>query len=71
MKQHKDLFTIHQMCRVLGVSESGYYARAKRSPSKRTRENERLLEQIKEIFKDSRETYGMYVRHNSDVNLCA
>ena len=46
------------MSEVLGVSESGYYAWVKRPPSKRAKENEDLLGQIKEIFQDSRGTYG-------------
>ena len=46
------------MSKVLGVSESGYYAWVKRPPSKRARENEKLLAQIKEVFEESRRTYG-------------
>lgn len=58
MKQQKDEFSIKRMCNVFGVSESGYYAWVKRPPSNRAKENEKLLEQIKMIFKYSRETYG-------------
>lgn len=43
---------------MLGVSQSGYYAWSKRSPSKRSKENEVLLEKIKEIYEESRQTYG-------------
>jgi len=51
-------YPIRLMCRVLGVSSSGYYAWRKREPSQRERENKVLLEQIRAIFKCSRETYG-------------
>ena len=46
------------MCRVLGVSTSGYYAWRKRPPSERARENAELTEVIREIHAWSRETYG-------------
>jgi len=46
------------MCKVLKVSQSGYYAWKKRQPSRRQRENELLLGRIKEIWKQSRCTYG-------------
>jgi transposase InsO family protein len=46
------------MCKILKVSQSGYYAWGKRQPSRRQRENELLLGRIKEIWKQSRCTYG-------------
>lgn len=46
------------MCSVLKVSRSGYYAWCKRQPSKRARENTRITEEIKEIFEQSRASYG-------------
>lgn len=46
------------MCRVLGVSRSGYHDWTRRNVSRRKSEDERLTERIKEVFKDSKETYG-------------
>jgi len=46
------------LCRVLGVSTSGFYAWKNREPSRRDRENARLTNLIIEIHKDSRGTYG-------------
>jgi putative transposase len=46
------------MCRVLGVSTSGYYAWRKRSPSARARRDEELSRRIAEIHDESRRTYG-------------
>lgn len=46
------------MCNVLEVSKSGYYAWCHRSTSPRTQENEQLSQQIQEIHKQSRKTYG-------------
>jgi putative transposase len=46
------------MCRVLGVSSSGYYAAFVREPSARALQDERLLQRIREIHLHSRGTYG-------------
>lgn len=46
------------MCRVLGVSRSGYYAWQARQVSERERANQRLLEQIRQMHAASRHTYG-------------
>lgn len=51
-------YAVGLMCRVLGVSSSGYYAWRKREPSRRKQENKVLLEEIQHIFTGSRETYG-------------
>jgi putative transposase len=46
------------MCRVLGVSASGYYARQQRPPSARARADGELSAQIAAIYQCSRATYG-------------
>ncbi len=46
------------MCRLLGVSTSGYYAWVDRGPSTRDEANARLLETINGIHQQSRRTYG-------------
>jgi len=46
------------VCRMLGVSRSGYYAWKGRPPSKRNRENDALTGMIREIHERSRRTYG-------------
>src|SRR5947199_655798 len=46
------------MCRVLGVSPSGYYARRKRSPSLRAQADAELSLQIAELHRRSHATYG-------------
>lgn len=47
------------MCRVLGVSPSGYYAWRERPPSRRAVSDVALLERIGGIHKFSRGTYGV------------
>ena len=51
------------MCRVLGVSSSGYYAWRRRRPSARARRDEGLREAIRAIHEDSRGTYGVPRMH--------
>jgi putative transposase len=46
------------MCRALGVSPGGYYARLRRRPSARARADAELSARIGEIHHRSRETYG-------------
>ncbi len=54
------------LCRVLGVSRSGYYAWRERPPSRRSREDAVLTERISEIHRRSRETYG-YPRVHAEL----
>jgi putative transposase len=49
---------IKTMCRVLGVSRSGFHAWQSRPPSARSLEDERLTERIRQIHKDNRQVYG-------------
>jgi transposase InsO family protein len=46
------------MCRVLGVSRSGYYAWRGRPPSLREQADEALLVDIRTAYQKSRKTYG-------------
>ena len=46
------------MCRVLGLSPSGYYAWLGREPSARARRDAQLTERIKEIWGGNYEVYG-------------
>jgi hypothetical protein len=46
------------MCRVLGVSRSGFYAWERRAPCDRALEDAWLVEKIKRINADSNGTYG-------------
>ena len=59
MKASQAVHRITAMCRMLGVSTSGYYAWQKRSPSARATSDAALLERIRAIHEKSRETYGV------------
>ena len=58
MKAHQAEFPLTAMCRVLGLSTSGYYDWLKRPPSERERSDEALQGRIEAVWRDSRETYG-------------
>jgi putative transposase len=58
VEAEKACFDVATMCRVLGVSRSGYYAWARRPPAPRTRANAALTEQIRRVHADSDATYG-------------
>ena len=58
MSAHQAEFPVATMCRVLGVSTSGYYAWRNRTPSKRDQDDEMLLEKIRQIHQMSYGTYG-------------
>lgn len=51
-------FSVPLMCRLLGVSRSGYYAWRDRAPSRRDRADAQLTERIEIIHERSRGTYG-------------
>jgi putative transposase len=50
--------SVKTLCRVLGVSRSGFHAWLRRPPSSRVRADVALAERIGEIHRDSRGTYG-------------
>lgn len=58
MEREKVNYAIALLCRVLGVSSSGYYAWRTRPPSVRAKEDATLKERIVTIHAESRETYG-------------
>jgi putative transposase len=55
---HRAVYPIAAMCRVLGVSSSGYYAWAKRAQSERAASNAALTGRIGAIHAASHGTYG-------------
>jgi putative transposase len=59
-------YPVAVLCRVLGVSKSGYYAWRGRPPSERRRQDALLTEKIREIHSRSRQTYG-YPRVHAEL----
>jgi putative transposase len=58
MKANQAVHATAPMCRVLGVSASGYHAWDRRDASPRTQADAGLLEQIRAYHRQSRGTYG-------------
>lgn len=56
--QHQQEFPVQRMCRVLEVSQSGYYAWKRREPSLRVVANEQLATRICQAHKASHHIYG-------------
>lgn len=55
---HRKRFRIAAMCRVLGVSRSGFYEWRARGESEHERDDRRLLGEIRRVHGESREAYG-------------
>lgn len=51
-------FPVKELCALLEVSRSGYYAWGRRKPCRRQLQNEQLLQRIKEVHRQSRQSYG-------------
>ena len=58
MSDHQADYPIATMCRLLGVSPSGYYAWTKRQPSRRARTDTALVVEIRAAHAASRGIYG-------------
>jgi transposase InsO family protein len=58
MKANQATHSVATMCRVLGVSASGYYAWQGRRVSPRRRQDDALLRQVQAFHQQSRGTYG-------------
>jgi len=58
IQRYRDRHSIRMMCRVLGVSRSGYYDWLGRPESNRAKRHQALTEKIRYFHQASRKTYG-------------
>jgi transposase InsO family protein len=58
MKEHAKEFRIEKMALVFQVSISGYYVYVQRGLSLRDKEDQKLVDQIKQIYQEGRKMYG-------------
>jgi len=58
VSDHQADYPIATMCRLLGVSPSGYHAWVKRRPSRRAQADAAVIAQIRAAHAASRGTYG-------------
>lgn len=54
----RDRYSVQLMCRLLGISRSGYYAAKKRPESPRSKQDRELLHKIKRVHTRSKGVYG-------------
>ena len=69
MRANQAKHQVRRLCRLLGVSPSGYYAWARRSSSEHALADERLLARIRAIYERSRGTYGS-PRIHAELRAC-
>ena len=58
IKEQHGRFPVVVLCRALQVSQSGYFAWQRRTPSRRSREETHLLVQIQAVYQQSDKSYG-------------
>ncbi len=58
IQRHRDTFPVAAMCRVLAVSDSGYYGWLRRKPSPRAKRTQAIRQQVREVFEQSQGIYG-------------
>ena len=58
LKENRNKYNIKKACKLLKVSRFGYYDYLQRKKSKRTIENEALIEMIEDIFHENHGRYG-------------
>lgn len=58
MREHRSQLDLGRLCRIAGVSRSGYYEYLSREESLRSRENRRLSVRIGAIYHEHRQVYG-------------
>ncbi|WP_246105599.1 IS3 family transposase [Sporomusa termitida] len=58
IKANRQTYRVEKLCKVLGVSRSGYYAWENRPKSQRDLENEAILAQIEQLHQTKRHVYG-------------
>ena len=58
IEENRSGHSIEKMSQTLGVSKSGYYKHFNKPKSKRDKDNDMLLNRIKDIYKDNKGRYG-------------
>jgi hypothetical protein len=64
-EQAPNSLSVDNLCEVLAVSVSGYYAWRKRGVSQRDQVDAQLGAEVERVFHDSRQTYGSHRVHRA------
>lgn len=60
INEHKQMYPVAMMCRVLRVSTSGYYDARHRPPSERAQRRERVRHAVRQVYDEHRGIYGSW-----------
>lgn len=58
IEEHKEVFSVERMCQLWKITRSGYYAWKQRGVGIRQKENQDLLNRIREAYQRGRKVYG-------------
>lgn len=58
IQKHRDSYRVAAMCRVLIVSQSGFYAWAKRTPGPRAQRTAKIRQSVSRVYEQSNGIYG-------------
>jgi putative transposase len=58
IEEHREVHSVVKMAKILGVTRGGYYAWRSRTPSQRSAEEQRIVEQIQVIQAEVKDRYG-------------
>ncbi len=58
--KHRTVYPVRVMCRVIGVSKSGYYSRLHRKPGRRAQRSDRIQQAVQQIHEEHYGIYGSY-----------
>lgn len=58
IEAHQQEFPVNLMCQLFSVNRSSYYAWCAHSPSEHSQTDKQLKDKIRQIFEESRQTYG-------------
>ena len=58
VSEHRDIFSVKQMCRALRMSPSGYYKSLKNVVSKRALRSQRICDDVAKVYEQSHQVYG-------------
>ena len=67
VKNHCDSYEVNRLCRVLGISRSGYYRWLTATPSRRERRGQAIGEQAKRVFEENHGSVGYRKVHEELV----
>ena len=58
IQAHQEVFPVNLMCQLFSVTRSSYYAWCVHTSSEHSQTDRQLKEKVRQIFEDSRQTYG-------------